>query len=60
VNPDLDGAKFKKYLPKIYYIGQRSAIFNNWTFLYWFIIGICHALIVFLLPLGIFQENVLN
>ena len=60
VNPQLDGDKFKKYIPRLYYIGQRSIIFNNWTFGYWFLLGVLHSIVVFILPLYIFWENCLN
>ena len=29
INPDLDGAEFKNYLPKIYYPGQHRQLFNT-------------------------------
>ncbi len=35
-------------------------IFNNWTFIYWILMGVGHALVVFIVPLFIFQENILN
>ena len=60
INPDLDGAEYKKYLSKLYYVGQRSAIFNMKGFAYWMFMGVMNSVIVFFVPYGIFQENVLN
>ena len=47
-------------MPKLYYIGQRSVIFNNYTFLTWFFFGAAHSLVVFVIPLYAFKESILN
>lgn len=44
----------------LYYVGQRSLIFNARTFIYWFTIGILHALIVFLIPYFVYANSVMN
>ena len=56
INPHKDGAIYNKYLPKLYYIGQRSVIFNGYTFLWWLLFGMAHSLVVFVLPLYVFRE----
>lgn len=30
-----EGAHWRKYIPKIYFPGQRNLIFNNYTFIIW-------------------------
>jgi phospholipid-transporting ATPase len=54
INTRKDGHQFKKYLPKLYYIGQRSIIFNVPTFLEWLFFGVLHSVVVFLIPLFIY------
>jgi magnesium-transporting ATPase (P-type) len=54
INPRLDGDEYKKYLPKLYYIGQRGVIFNGRTFLEWLFFGVLHSIVVFIIPLFIF------
>ncbi len=60
INPALDGDAYKKYMPKVYYIGQRSLIFNTRNFTYWFLTGVAHSLVVFLLPYGVYLENLMQ
>ena len=60
INPTIDGVYYKKYLPLLYYVGQRSVIFNTKTFLYWIFTGIFHSLVIFLLPYGVFLNNAMN
>jgi len=50
VNPALDGKAFKPFLPKLYYVGQKSTIFNWKNYAFWYIKGIAHSLIIFLIP----------
>jgi hypothetical protein len=47
-------------MPMLYYIGQRSLIFNAKTFAYWLFLGVGHSIIVFVLPLYIYQECLLT
>jgi len=54
INTRKDGHEYKKYLPKLYYIGQRSIIFNVPTFLEWLFFGVLHSVVVFLIPLFIY------
>jgi len=54
INPRKDGEEYKRYLPKLYYLGQRCVIFNGWTFLEWLFFGVLHSVVVFVVPLYIF------
>lgn len=60
INPRKDGVIYKKYLPKLYYIGQRSVIFNAYTFLEWLFFGLLHSIVVFIVPLFIFRNGLLS
>jgi magnesium-transporting ATPase (P-type) len=50
VNYITDGQQLKQYMPKLYYLGQRSLIFNWPNYFTWYATGIAHSLIIFLIP----------
>lgn len=60
INHRKDGQEYKKYLPKLYYIGQRSVIFNGGAFLEWLLFGLFHSVVVFIIPLFIFQDCLMS
>ena len=35
-------------------------IFNNWNFLGWVVLGVFHSFLVFIIPWGCYQENILK
>jgi len=60
INPDIDGLEFKPLLPKLYYVGQKSTIFNWNNYFVWVFTGICHSLIVFFLPVYVYLDIILG
>lgn len=50
----------KPFLPKLYYVGQKSTIFNIPNYLLWIMVGVCHALVIFLLPYYIYLGTVIE
>jgi magnesium-transporting ATPase (P-type) len=58
INPVTDGPGFKSFMPKLYYIGQKSTIFNFKNYFIWVLYGCCHAVIVFVLPYYIFHNGI--
>ncbi|TNV86611.1 hypothetical protein FGO68_gene4748 [Halteria grandinella] len=60
INHRKDGQEYKSYLPKLYYIGQRSVIFNGSAFLEWLLFGLFHSVVVFIIPLFIFQDCLMS
>lgn len=57
VNYQMEGDKIKKLYPKLYYIGSKNTIFNWSSYLSINLLGLCHSLIVFLVPWYVFQES---
>jgi len=60
INTRKDGNEYKKFLPKLYYMGQRSVIFNYSTFLEWLFFGVLHSVVVFIVPLFIYQDALMT
>lgn len=58
LNPVTDGAAIKLFLPKLYYVGQKSTIFNWTNYFIWVFGGCAHAVVVFVLPYYIFQRTI--
>jgi magnesium-transporting ATPase (P-type) len=50
----------KPLLPKLYYVGQKSTIFNIPNYLMWIMVGVCHALVIFLVPYFIYLGTVIQ
>jgi len=50
VNYLKDGEDLRSFYPKLYYLGQKSKVFNWKNYLFWVFIGILESLIVFILP----------
>ena len=44
----------------LYYVGQRSQIFNMKQFLYWFFLGCAHAVVVFTIPYFVYEYALLT
>lgn len=59
INYDTDGIEFKKYLTKLYYVGQKSMIFNWKNFSIWYITGLIHSVIIFVVPFFVFETAIL-
>jgi len=60
VNPSIDGEGYKKFFPRLFYIGQRSLIFNTKNYAIWLVEGVFHSLIVFILPFFIYKRALLT
>jgi magnesium-transporting ATPase (P-type) len=58
INPVTDGAEYRKFMPKLYYVGQKSTIFNWTNYFIWVIYGVAHAVIVFTIPYFIFKDSI--
>jgi magnesium-transporting ATPase (P-type) len=56
---NLDGTRFRSFLPKLYYVGQKSTVFNLSNYLLWVSVAILHSLIVFLIPYFVFNKAIL-
>ena len=50
----------KPLLPKLYYVGQKSTIFNIPNYLLWMLMGVAHALVIFLVPYYIYLGTVIT
>lgn len=50
----------KPLLPKLYYVGQKSTIFNIPNYLLWVLMGVAHALVIFLVPYFIYLGTVIT
>jgi len=61
INPakNMDGTRFRSLLPKLYYVGQKSTVFNWYNYFLWVSEGILHSLIVFLIPYFVFNKSIL-
>jgi magnesium-transporting ATPase (P-type) len=61
VNPskEMDGTRFRSLIPKLYYVGQKSTVFNWTNYFLWVSEGIFHSLIVFLIPYFVFNKSIL-
>ncbi len=60
VNPESDGKFLIPLLPKLYYIGQKSTIFT-WTNYFIFVFtGICHSVIVFVIPYYVYTFCIID
>jgi magnesium-transporting ATPase (P-type) len=62
VNPsdELDGQQFKALIPKLYYVGQKSTIFNWANYFAWVFTGVCHSVIVFIFPYFVYNKSILG
>jgi magnesium-transporting ATPase (P-type) len=58
INPKTDGDELKPYLPKLYYVGQKSTIFNWTNYFIWILNGIAHSVIVFVIPYYAYLEKI--
>lgn len=59
-HPELDGPGFKELLPKLYYVGQKSTIFNWHNYFLWVFTGVAHSLIIFILPFYVYNDTILR
>ena len=61
INPGktMDGTRFRSLLPKLYYVGQKSTVFNWSNYFLWVSEGVLHSLIVFLIPYFVFNKSIL-
>ena len=61
INPakNMDGTRFRSLIPKLYYVGQKSTVFNWSNYFLWVSEGILHSLIVFLIPYFVFNKSIL-
>ena len=61
INPakNMDGTRFRSLIPKLYYVGQKSTVFNWSNYFLWVSEGILHSLIVFLIPYFVFNNSIL-
>jgi len=57
INYTLDGEEFKEFYPKLYYLGQKSRVFNIFNYLFWVFTGLIHSLIIFVLPYYCITES---
>lgn len=60
VNYITDGEELKPYLTKLYYVGQKSMIFNWRNYFLWVLIGCVHSVIVYFIPFYAFEYSILN
>jgi magnesium-transporting ATPase (P-type) len=62
VNPHVsqDGPRFKSLLPKLYYVGQKSTIFNWTNYFIWVFTGMIHSLIIFIIPYFVYNNTILT
>lgn len=59
LNPQTDGAEIKPYLPKLYYIGQKSTIFTWANYFTWVAVGISHSVIVYFIPYYVYFKKII-
>lgn len=60
VNPTTDGDDIKPYLPKLYYIGQKSTVFTWTNYFIWVFNGICHSVIVYFIPYYVYFNAIIE
>lgn len=58
VSPNESNLDVKPLLPKLYYVGQKSTIFNWTNYFVWVFTGVVHSLIIFILPYYIFLGTI--
>ena len=59
-HPDFDGPRFRELLPKLYYVGQKSTIFNWTNYFLWVLIGSAHSVVIFVMPYYVFDDTILT
>lgn len=59
INYETDGLSYKRFFPKLYYVGQKSMIFNWRNFAIWYVTGLAHSIVIFVIPFYIFQSAIL-
>jgi magnesium-transporting ATPase (P-type) len=47
-------------LTKLYYVGQKSTIFNWTNYFTWVFTGVCHSVIVFVIPYFSYLGSILR
>lgn len=57
INYEIEGEAVRPLYPKLYYIGQKSTIFNWSNYLKINGMGLLHALIIFFVPIYVMQEH---
>jgi hypothetical protein len=57
VNYQLEGMQVRKLYPKLYYIGAKNTIYNWKNYLFQNFIGLIHSVIIFYVPMWIFNAN---
>ena len=57
ISYDTEGESLRKLYPYLYYIGQRQVIFNWTNYMRINFLGFIHSLLVYLIPVWIFQEH---
>jgi len=50
LNSDYDGEQVNRFLPKLYFVGQKSTIFTNANYLLFVLQAVFHAVVVFVVP----------
>jgi magnesium-transporting ATPase (P-type) len=60
INYVIDGEDLRDYYPRLYYVGQKSTIFNWSNYFIWVFKGVFHSLIVFILPMYTYRAAILN
>jgi len=47
---NIDGIRFKQFIPSLYFVGQRNLAFNPFVYLVWSIVGFLQTLVLFIVP----------
>ena len=59
ISYELDGGQMRKFYPSLYYIGAKNTIFNWPNYFYHNLLGLIHSILIFYVPVLIFQESLI-
>jgi len=59
ISYELDGGEMRKFYPSLYYIGAKNTIFNWPNYFYHNLLGLIHSILIFYVPVLIFQESLI-
>ena len=55
-----DGEYLRKYIPSLFYVGQRNLTYNQIVSGTWLVTGFVQALVIFFIPYFAYQHNIFN
>lgn len=54
---EIDGEEFRKFIPSLYFPGQRNLHYNFYISIMWLAVGVVQAIILFVIPLGVYKTH---